>query len=104
MMTTATIIPTTTRCCLRVVDDIQNEVRIVEIDRSRGEVIDQLIFLARDIRLAQKSIRLCVHFTKETITAHFWSDDLDFARALVGVGSIPHRALKMLQTGEEDWT
>jgi hypothetical protein len=91
---------------LRIIDDIADTDKTVEIDRSRSEIIDHLIFIVHDIRRSkQKLVRACLHITKQTITVHFWTEspDLVFAREVCGVGSIPYRAIEMLRTGEEEW-
>ncbi len=100
MMTTATIIPTTTRCCLRIVDDILDESKLVEIQRDKDSVLIDLLLMQKTVYKIQKAIRLCIHITHEVITLHWWTEDRDFTRLLIGMAEIPRTVLECLQRGE----
>jgi len=92
--------PTTQRCFLRIVDDILDETRMVEIPRDQNSVIADLLLMQKTVRQLQKAIRLAVHITSEVVTLHWWAEDLPFTRLMVGVGEIPRTFLECLQEGK----
>jgi hypothetical protein len=92
--------PSTQQCCLRIIDDILDETRMVEIPRDQNSVIADLLLMQKTVFKLQKAIRLCVHITHEVVTLHWWAEDLYYTRLIVGVGEIPRTFLECLQEGK----
>ena len=99
-MISTNIGPTTTRCCLRIIDDILNHTEMVEIDRDRGEILTELLLMQKYLRQAKSLIRLCVHVSYEVVTLHWWAEDTYYVKAVVSMGTIQIRALECLKVGE----
>jgi hypothetical protein len=83
---------------VRIIDDIAETTREIEVPNCRDAVIMDLASMRRAIR-RHEVIRLTVHILRDEIRLHWWSEDLKFAKAVVDAGTIQIITERALQEG-----